>query len=316
MLPICLKRELAELAWVSYVLFTSLALFTLVNFIMLTFDSNFEPEGLTTKILVPKIEWGTISSLSVTMLAYSYQQNVFPIFSELRTKTNAEYQRVSLRGLPITASIYFLVGTICTLMYGDNLESSVLLNIGDARHSNDDTKSFWEGYICQIAFMIVLFCHIPFIFFSGKEAMLIMIDELQRKSISSALWHKLQGNNHFSMAPEHQEVPNANLPVPGDDEKNTFQSIVVRASETDGGNALKQSRMRSKAILSHISAAVAQRMAYKEMSNGLYYSSTIILYLVIAFAASQLNDITSVIDMISAYSISCMAFFVPAMFYR
>ena len=57
-------------------------------------------------------------------------------------------------------------------------------------------------------------------------------------------------------------------------------------------------------------------MAYKEMSNGLYYSSTIILYLLIAFAASQLNDITSVIDMISAYAISCMAFFVPAMFYR
>ena len=59
------------------------------------------------------------------------------------------------------------------------------------------------------------------------------------------------------MAPEHQEVPNAALPVPGDDDKNTFQSIVVRASETSGSNALKQSRMRSKAILSHVSAAVA-----------------------------------------------------------
>ena len=33
LLPICLKKELAELAWVSYVLFISLALFTLVNFI-------------------------------------------------------------------------------------------------------------------------------------------------------------------------------------------------------------------------------------------------------------------------------------------
>ena len=33
LLPICLKRELAELAWISYVLFTSLALFVFVNFI-------------------------------------------------------------------------------------------------------------------------------------------------------------------------------------------------------------------------------------------------------------------------------------------
>ena len=44
--------------------------------------------------------------------------------------------------------------------------------------------------------------------------------------------------------------------------------------------------MRSKALMSHVSAAVAQRMAYKEMSNGLYLVSTITLYIVIAFAAT------------------------------
>ena len=74
--------------------------------------------------------------------------------------------------------------------------------------------------------------------------------------------------------------------------------------------------MRSKAMMSHVSAAVAQRMAYKEMSDLLYYTSTIILYIVIAFSATQLGDITAIIDMISAYAISCMAFFVPAVFYR
>ena len=91
LLPICLKRELAELAWISYVLFISLTLFVICNFIMLTFDSNFKPEGITTEILTPKLKWGTISALSVTMLAYSYQQNVLPIYAELKNKTNEEY---------------------------------------------------------------------------------------------------------------------------------------------------------------------------------------------------------------------------------
>ncbi len=91
LIPICLKKELAELAWISVVLFTSLALFVLVNFIQLTFDSHFDPLGIDTDILYPKAEWGTISALSVTMLAYSYQQNVFPIFSELQNKNNVEY---------------------------------------------------------------------------------------------------------------------------------------------------------------------------------------------------------------------------------
>ena len=74
-------------------------------------------------------------------------------------------------------------------MFGDDLKSSVLLNIGSAKTDND--SYFWEAIIVQISFMIVLVCHIPFIFFSGKEALCIMIDEIQRKSISSALWHKL-----------------------------------------------------------------------------------------------------------------------------
>jgi amino acid permease len=121
LLPICLKRELAELAWISVVLFSSLALFVLVNLIQLSFDSHFEPLGLSTEILKPKLEWETISALSVTMLAYSYQQNVFPIFSELKNKNNVEYQKVSARGLPLTGTIYFCVGIICSLMFGNTL---------------------------------------------------------------------------------------------------------------------------------------------------------------------------------------------------
>ena len=137
------------------------------------------------------------------MLAYSYQQNVFPIFSELKNKSNDEYKRVSMTGLPITGTIYLAVSLLCLMMFGNSLESSVLLDIGDARHADGDGKGFWEAYICQISFSIVLMCHVPFVFFSGKESLLICVDELQRKSISNALWHKLQTNNHFSISPEH-----------------------------------------------------------------------------------------------------------------
>jgi len=76
-------------------------------------------------------------------------------------------------------------------MFGAKTESSVLLTIGNNKYGVDDDKSFWEAYVCQISFMLVLMCHIPFIFFSCKEALLITIDEWRRKSISNALWHKL-----------------------------------------------------------------------------------------------------------------------------
>jgi amino acid permease len=41
MVPVILKKELAELEVLSYMLFVSLGLFILVNFIQLFFDANF-----------------------------------------------------------------------------------------------------------------------------------------------------------------------------------------------------------------------------------------------------------------------------------
>ena len=39
----------------------------------------------------------------------------------------------------------------------------------------------------RILFVIVLIAHIPFVFFIGKEALLIMVDEIDRKTISQSL---------------------------------------------------------------------------------------------------------------------------------
>ena len=111
------------------------------------------------------------------------------IFSSLKNKTNEEYKKVNLYGTLLTAVIYFTLAIVSIFMFGEELETQVLINIGTARTT--DGKAFWEAYIVQISFSIVLLCHIPFIFTSGKEGLLIIIDELMRKSISNALWHKL-----------------------------------------------------------------------------------------------------------------------------
>ena len=68
--------------------------------------------------------------------------------------------------------------------------------------------------------------------------------------------------------------------------------------------------------MSHVSAAVAQRLAYNEMSYATYLTATLSFYGLIVFLAMVLGDISSVFDFINAYCVSMMAFLIPAYFYR
>lgn len=99
------------------------------------FDSSFKKPleygpDLLDGIYKPTFNVELIKSLSITMVAYSYQQNLFPIFEELQNKTPEMYHKVAMSGLSLTALLYFSVALISIFMFGDCLESSVLLNIG------------------------------------------------------------------------------------------------------------------------------------------------------------------------------------------
>ena len=91
----------------------------------------------------------------------------------------------------ICFGIYIAVSIVSIRLFGNTVSSSVLINIGEIRTA--DGKP-WESTVIQISFMIVLMCHIPFMFFAGKEAACIIADELHRKSISRVLSLKMQIN--------------------------------------------------------------------------------------------------------------------------
>ena len=57
-------------------------------------------------------------------------------------------------------------------------------------------------------------------------------------------------------------------------------------------------------------------MAYKDMNTVQYLILTISLYAaIVVLAMLAPSDIGGILDIVSAYSISCFAFFVPAVFY-
>lgn len=68
--------------------------------------------------------------------------------------------------------------------------------------------------------------------------------------------------------------------------------------------------------MSRMSTAVATRKAYNEMNYGIYLTATLCFYGLIVFLAMILVDISTVFDFVSAYSVSCIAFIIPAVFYK
>ena len=160
-------------------------------------------------------------------------------------------------------------------------------------------------------------CHIPFIFFGGKEALLITIDELMRKSISNALWHKMQAAKSASFGQEiEHRAPNPDLPIPGSDSAEPYGKIEERLVESsDIHQGLMESREHSAAVMSHVSASAATRIAYKDMNYCLYICATLSFYILIV-TVSLCLEIGPIIDIVSGYCSSCLAYFIPAIYYR
>ena len=78
-------------------------------------------------------------------------------------------------GIIITTLVYVSLGVLSIYSFGSSLTSDVF----DAINKEDTIYSI----IIRVAFLIVLACHIPFVFLPTKEGFLIIIDEAQNRSM-------------------------------------------------------------------------------------------------------------------------------------
>lgn len=90
--PVVIKKDIAELEWLSILLGVSILIFVLLSLWLLLIDPNYiTPEADKIDVTWPVMKWTTMSSVCTIMVAYSYTQNVYPIFDSLKTKTTEAY---------------------------------------------------------------------------------------------------------------------------------------------------------------------------------------------------------------------------------
>jgi len=135
--------------------------------------------------------WNIVKSISCSLVAFSFANNLFPIFSSLKVKTNENMKTTTSYGIALTFVIYTFLSVVCVFMFGSGVKGSTnIMDCVNKEYAIDHGR--WESFVLQFLFMIVLACHIPFIFFSGKESLCIIIDEIDRRSISKTLDERIE----------------------------------------------------------------------------------------------------------------------------
>ena len=138
-----------------------------------------------------------MKSVSTTFVAFSFANNLFPIYSSLAVKTPENMKKVSSYSIGIVLVIYTFLSIVALFLFGSSidLDTNVLKNVNFEIQIH---KERWECNVLQILFLIVLAAHIPFIFFSGKEGLMIIIDEIDRRSVSKTLDERVKFLNSLN----------------------------------------------------------------------------------------------------------------------
>jgi hypothetical protein len=83
--------------------------------------------------------------------------------------------------------VYITLSMLAIFTFGSRLKPDVIDNVGE------EVGHAWASITLRMAFAVVIVCHIPYVFFSSKESFLILLDEWDRKSVSTMLDLQLEG---------------------------------------------------------------------------------------------------------------------------
>jgi amino acid permease len=82
-------------------------------------------------------------------------------------------------GMVETTIIYLCCGLFAVYLFGSSVNSNVLYNL--------DGETTIVSYLIRFSFLILLACHVPYVFFLGKEGACIVVDEVMTGSMSKSL---------------------------------------------------------------------------------------------------------------------------------
>ena len=177
-IPIIFRRQLQKIKIVSYMLITIVSIFAILIVAELSHVQIHASLTLTDFTKVHD-DGHVFSSLSAILLSFSIQQLMFPAFAELEKRSNEQFMKASIIATATKFILCIVIGNCGALMFGKDIAPDLLVNLSSL---HDPISVFM-----RLSFCFILMFHVPYIFFTSKECLLVMYDEAKERGLSSRI---------------------------------------------------------------------------------------------------------------------------------
>ena len=122
-----------------------------------------------------------VTNFSILLCSYNFSFIEFPVYHSLGPDRSPKIIETSTRiALYFTSFIYISTALLAIYLFGSGILPNCLENVANEGFS-------FQSVFIRVPFAVVVACHVPYIFFYGKEGVCIIVDEFMNQSTSRQL---------------------------------------------------------------------------------------------------------------------------------
>jgi len=242
-----------------------------------------------------KINVKFFSGIPTFIASYAFQISFFTAFANMKYQKTRNGQLADLFGRLVIFSVYTSIPFIAYSIYGDNMKTNLLKTVVS------DKSAF--AYVLQSIFLLVSIMAIPPNFFIGKEAVLIIFDEITRRSYSQ---HNTRMLRRKIKADKKKLIKTINNSEPS------------MSSSRDDGSIVDVGSMDLTEASTDIEIVLPPEpdpCEYMTMRPVFYYTIVLSLHALTTFLAIYVGDIALFTGVIGATTGCFITFIAPGSFY-